>query len=72
MGQDADIKALNVDYGIRTEEGEEQQQAAIPGAEGIPTLQAPKVNTPEAPQVRAQKYSKLFPFDVTGQGIAES
>ena len=72
MGQDADIKALNVDYGIEPEEGEQQQQAAIPGAEGIPTLQAPTVNTPEAPQVRAQKYSKLFPFDVTGQGIAES
>ena len=72
MGQEADIKAVNVDYGLEPEEGEEQQQAAIPGAEGIPTLQAPKVNTPEAPQVRANKYAKLFPFDVTGQSIAES
>jgi hypothetical protein len=72
MGQDADLRALNVDFGIEQEEGQEGQQAAIPGASQIPTLQAPTVATPETPQVRAQKYSKLFPFDITGQGIAES
>ena len=72
MGQDADIRALNVDYGLVPDEGEEQQQAAIPGAANIPTLQTPTVNALEAPQVRANKYAKLFPFDVTGQNIAES
>ena len=58
--------------GRQQEEGQEGQQAAIPGASQIPTLQAPKVNTIDTPQVKAKKYSQLFPFDIAGQNIAES
>lgn len=70
MGQEKDLQALNVDFGIQP--SEEEQETAIPGAGQIPTLNAPTMNNLETPQVRAKKFSQLFPFDVTGKSIAES
>lgn len=71
QGTDNAINALNIDYGIQqSPEEQNQQQTAIPGASQIPTLNAPQMQSIEAPAVRQQKYASLFPFDISGQNIA--
>jgi hypothetical protein len=68
LGQDQAIEAVNVDYNIQPSQEAQPQQQGIAGAEQIPSA-APQP-TVEAPQVKAQKYQTLFPFDVTGQMLA--
>lgn len=61
LGQDQAVEAVNVDYNIAPSQETEQQD------QGLQSLQAPKIQTLEAPQMKAQKYASLFPFDITGQ-----